>query len=289
MWVVAAVMSAAFAGITAVLSKCGIKRADSDVATAIRTTVVLLFAWIIVFATGAHRTLGDISVKSWIFLVLSGAATGASWICYFKALSVGEVSKVAAVDKSSVVLSVLFAVAIFPDERELWWGKLICLLFIAVGTALIIDIKRGADKSNYVWLVFAALSAVFAAAVSVLAKVGIDDVNSDAATAIRTCVVFVTAWCIVLCRGKIKLVKAVPGREFVFLVLSGVATGASWLCYYYAIRHGQVSVVVPVDKLSILVTVLFSLIVFKEKLPLKAWLGLALLTGGTIAMAVIAI
>lgn len=286
MWIVAAILSAVFAGITAILCKCGIKNANSDVATAIRTSVVLVFAWVIVFATGAHKTLAEISVKSWIFLILSGLATGASWICYFKALSLGEVSKVAAVDKSSVVLSVLFAIIIFPDERNLWWVKLICLAAIAVGTYLMTNIKRGEDKSKILWLIFALLSAVFAAATSLLAKVGIENVNSNAATAIRTCVVLVMAWLIVFFRKEAKFVKELKGKEVVFLVLSGIATGASWLCYYYAIANGQVSVVVPIDKLSILITVFFSLIVFKEKLSVKAWIGLALLTAGTILMAV---
>ena len=286
MWIVAAVLSAVFAGITAILSKCGVKNANSDVATAVRTSVVLAFAWVIVFATGAYKTLAQISVKSWIFLILSGLATGASWICYFKALSLGEVSKVAAVDKSSAVLSVLFAIIIFPDERNLWWVKLICLAAIAVGTFLMTNIKRGEDKSKFVWLIFALLSAVFAAATSLLAKVGIENVNSNAATAIRTCVVLAMAWLIVIFRKETKFVKELKGREIVFLVLSGIATGASWLCYYYAIAKGQVSVVVPVDKLSILITVFFSLIVFKEKLSVKAWIGLALLTAGTILIAV---
>lgn len=286
MWIVAALLSAVFAGITAILCKCGIKNTNSDVATAVRTSVVLVFAWVIVFATGAYKTLAEISVKSWMFLILSGLATGASWICYFKALSLGEVSKVAAVDKSSAVLSVLFAIVIFPDERNLWWVKLICLAAIAVGMFLMTDIKRGEDKSKFVWFIFAILSAVFAAATSILAKVGIENVNSNAATAIRTCVVLIMAWLIVFCRKEVKYVKEVKSKEIVFLVLSGLATGASWLCYYYAIANGQVSVVVPIDKLSILITVFFSLIVFKEKLSVKAWIGLALLTAGTILMAV---
>lgn len=286
MWIAAACLSAVFAGLTAILSKCGIKNTDSDVATAVRTTVVLLFAWIIVFATGAYKTLSDIGVKSWIYLLLSGAATGASWICYFKALSLGEVSKVAAVDKSSVVLSVLFAVIIFPEERTRWWLKLLCLAAIAAGTCLMTDIKRGEDKSKILWLVFALLSAAFAAATSLLAKIGIENVNSNAATAIRTCVVFLMAWLIVFFRGKTKFVKEIKAKEFTFLILSGIATGASWLCYYYAIQQGEVSVVVPIDKLSILITVLFSLIVFREKLCLKAWIGLILLTAGTVLMAV---
>ena len=286
MWIAAAILSAVFAGVTAILSKCGIKNTNSDVATAVRTSVVLVMAWLIVFITGAYTGIASVSVRSWIFLILSGLATGASWICYFKALSLGEVSKVAAVDKSSAILSVLFAIVIFPDERNLWWLKLIFLAVIAAGTYLMIDIKKSEGKSRASWLVFAVLSAVFAAATSLLANVGIENVDSNLATAIRTAVVLVMAWLIVLFRGEIRFVGEIKGNELIFLILSGLATGASWLCYYYAIQQGQVSVVVPIDRLSILVTVLFSLIVFKEKLSAKAWAGLALLTSGTVCMAV---
>ena len=286
MWIAAAILSAVFAGVTAILSKCGIKNTNSDVATAVRTSVVLVMAWLIVFITGAYTGIASVSVRSWIFLILSGLATGASWICYFKALSLGEVSKVAAVDKSSAILSVLFAIVIFPDERNLWWLKLIFLAVIAAGTYLMIDIKKSEGKSRAAWLVFAVLSAVFAAATSLLANVGIENVDSNLATAIRTAVVLVMAWLIVLFRGEIRFVGEIKGNELIFLILSGLATGASWLCYYYAIQQGQVSVVVPIDRLSILVTVLFSLIVFKEKLSVKAWVGLALLTSGTVCMAV---
>ncbi len=286
MWIAAAIFSALFAGITAILSKCGIKNANSDVATAVRTSVVLVMAWAIVLLTGAYAGLAAITARSWVFLILSGAATGASWICYFKALSLGEVSKVAAVDKSSAVLSVLFAIILFPDERGLWWLKLIFLALIAAGTFLMTDIRRGEQKGKLLWLAFAVLSAVFAAATSLLAKIGIENVDSNAATAIRTGVVFALAWLIVVCRGETKYIRELKGKEVAFLILSGIATGASWLCYYYAIQQGQVSVVVPIDRLSILITVLFSLIVFKEKLSAKAWLGLALLTIGTVCMAV---
>lgn len=288
MWVLAAIFSAIFAGITAILSKCGIKNTNSDVATAIRTSVVLVFAWGIVFLTGGYRELPSIGVKSWIFLILSGLATGASWICYFKALSLGEVSKVAAVDKSSTVLSVLLAMILFPTERINWWIKLICLALIAVGTFLMTDIHKGGDKKRLTWLFFALLSALAAAATSLLAKIGIENVNSNLATAIRTCVVFVMAWLIVFARKEGRLVRKVKGKELIFLILSGIATGASWLCYYYAIRQGQVSVVVPIDKMSILITVAFSLIVFKEKLSAKSCVGLALLTVGTLMMTIFA-
>ncbi len=292
MWALAAVLSSVFAGATAILSKCGIKNVPSNLATALRTVVVLVFAWAIVFITGAYRTLGDISTRSIVFLVLSGVATGASWLCYFKALSLGEVSKVAAADKSSVVLSVLFALAIFPEERNGWWIKLLCLCAIAVGTYLMTDIKRAdvnreEQKTKATWLLFAFLSAVFAAFTSVLSKIGIENVNSNAATAIRTGVVLIMAWLIVFFKKETKAFKEIQKKDVLFLVLSGISTGASWLFYYYAIQQGQVSVVVPIDKLSILITVIFSAVIFKEKLSPKSWLGLALLVTGTVLMAVL--
>lgn len=286
MWIIAATLSAVFAGVTAVLSKIGIRDVNSDVATALRTLVVVVLAWVIVFATGVYSQITSISVKSWIFLTLSGLATGASWLCYYKALSDGEVTKVAAVDKSSVILSVVAAILIFPDERNLWYIKLVCLFLIAVGTYCMTDIKNENNDEKKSWLVFAMLSAVFAAATSLLAKIGIENVNSNLATAIRTTVVLVVSWLIVLGRGEIKLVREVKLRETLFLILSGIATGVSWLCYYYAIQKGEVSVVVPVDKLSILITVLFSVTVLKEKMSFKAWLGLALLVIGVVVMAV---
>lgn len=284
-WILAAIGSAVFAGVTAILSKCGIKNVNSNVATAIRTSVVLIFAWIIVLVTGEFAEISKINIKSWVFLILSGLATGASWICYFKALSLDEVSKVAAVDKSSVVLSVLFAIILFPSEQTLWWVKLICLALIAVGTFLMT--QWNGDKKRTSWLIYALLSAMFAAATSLLAKIGIEEVNSNTATAIRTCVVFVFAWLIVIERRELKEVRVVSKKDLCFLVLSGIATGVSWLCYYYAIRYGQVSVVVPIDKMSILITVFFSRFALKEKLSLKAWIGLVLLTLGTVLMAVL--
>lgn len=288
MWIVMAILSAFFAGLTTILSKCGLKHCNSNVATAIRTSVVLLFSWLIVFITGAYQGISKISATSLLFLLLSGVATGISWLCYFKALAVGEASKVAVVDKSSIIFTILFALIVFPEERTLWWVKLLCLTAIAIGTFLMIDIKHAEKNNKIMWLIFAFLSALFAAATSILAKIGIKNVDSSLATAIRTCVVLVMAWLIVLCKKEIKYVKEIKGKEILFLVLSGLATGASWLCYYYAIQKGQVSVVVPIDKLSILITVLFSLLVFKEKLSIKAWIGLFLLTAGTIFMAIFA-
>ncbi len=285
MWIIAAIFSAIFAGLTAIFSKCGVKNCNSNVATSIRTTIVLIFAWIIVFITGSYKELNTIDFKSLLFLILSGIATGASWICYFKALALGEVSRVAVVDKSSIVFSILFAIIIFPEERTFWWIKLVCLCFIAIGTFLMSDIKHG-EKRRPVWLIFALLSAIFASFTSILAKIGIENVNSNLATAIRTCVVFAMSWIIVICRKELKFVKTLKFKEMFFLVFSGIVTGISWLCYYYAIQQGQVSVVVPIDKLSVLITVLFSLIVFKEKISKRAWFGLLLLILGTILITI---
>ncbi len=286
-WILSAIFSSVFAGVTAILSKCGIKNTNSNVATAVRTSVVLLFSWAIVFITGAYRGIVEISVKSWVFLILSGVATGISWLCYFKALSVGEVSKVVAVDKSSVILSVLFAIVLFSDERKLWYIKLGCLFLIGLGTYFMTDIKKDQTGQSLSWLAFAILSSVFAGATSLLAKAGIENVDSNLATAIRTCIVFLFAWVIVVVKKEWKFVKEITKKDALFLVLSGIATGISWLCYYYAIKNGQVSVVVPIDKLSILITVGFSVVVFKEKPSKKSWLGLGLLTVGTVLMTVL--
>lgn len=260
-WVVAAFASAFFAGITSILAKCGIKQTDSDVATAIRTCVVLVFAWAMAGISGSIGTIGSIEPRSWLFLVLSGLATGASWICYFKALSIGNVNKVVPVDKMSTVLAALVAIALFDETSN--------LAVKLVGTAVI---TLGA--------------AVFAALTSVLAKIGIEGVESNLATAIRTCVVLVMAWAIVAAKGKLEQVAHVDRRELTFLATSGIATGASWLLYYYAIAAGQVSVVVQIDKLSIVVSVLFARLAFNEKLSRRSAIGLVLIVLSTAALAI---
>lgn len=286
MWIIAACLSAFFAGLTAILAKCGIKNTDSDTATALRTVVVLLFSWIMVFVSDSLGTITSIEPKSLIFLILSGLATGASWICYFKALSLGDVNKVVPIDKSSTVLSVLLAVVIFGETDNLA-VKLVRTAILTAGIFLMIEKKTDAQKqSGRGWFAYAALSAVFAALTSILAKVGISGVESNLGTAIRTGVVLLMAWCIVFAKGKHKQIKKIGKLEFVFILLSGLATGASWLCYYYAIQNGVVSVVVPIDKLSIAVTVLFSYIVFKEKLSIKSFIGLCLMIIGTLAMTI---
>ena len=284
LWILAAVLSAFFAGLTSILAKCGIKRTDSDLATALRTAVVLAFSWIMVFLVGSQRTLGEIAPTSLLFLVLSGLATGASWIFYFKALSMGDVNKVVPIDKSSTVLTVLLAIICFGETGNLA-AKLIATAVLAAGILLMVEKRKNAKEAEgRAWILYAVLAAVFAALTSILAKVGITGVESNLATAIRTAVVLLMAWIIVLARGKHKGLRTLDRRELLFISLSGLATGASWLCYYYAIDKGLVSVVVPIDKLSIVITVLFSFLVFKEKLSKKALLGLLLMVTGTLLM-----
>ena len=286
MWLIMAALSALFAGLTAILAKCGIKKTDSDVATALRTVVVLLFAWVMVFVVGSAGTVTEISSKSIIFLILSGLATGASWICYFKALSVGDVNKVVPVDKSSTVLTVLLAIILFGETERLA-VKLIGTALLAVGVFLMIEKKKTeAKETKRIWLPYAISSAVFAALTSILGKIGITDVESNLGTAIRTGVVLIMAWLIVFMKGKGSELKKLDRKELVFIALSGIATGASWLCYYYAIQNGVISVVVPIDKLSVVVSVVFSWYVFKEKLSRKALAGLILIVVGTLAMAI---
>lgn len=284
LWIIAAILSAAFAGLTSILAKCGIKKTDSDLATALRTIVVLVFSCLMVFVVGSQSTLAHINPTSLLFLVLSGLATGASWLCYFKALSIGDINKVVPIDKSSTILTVLLAIICFGETTNLLI-KLLATLILAVGIFLMVEKKNSVEKrEGNAYVIYAVLAAVFAALTSILAKVGISGVESNLGTAIRTAVVLVMAWGIVFARGKHKGLSLIDRKELVFISLSGVATGASWLCYYYAIQHGLVSVVVPIDKLSILITVAFSYFVFKEKLSPKAFLGLALMVVSTLLM-----
>ena len=286
MWVLLAFLSALFAGVTSILAKIGIKKTDSSVATAIRTVIVLLFSWLMVWIVGSSDTLASIGGKSFLFLILSGLATGASWLCYFKALSVGDVNKVVPVDKSSAVLSILLAIVIFGETEQLA-VKLTGTLLIAVGTYLMTCRKEnaGAVKDGN-WFPWAAGSAVFAELQSVLAKIGVENVESNLATAIRTTVVLVMAWLVVFCTHKTGEVRHIPKRELLFICLSGIATGASWLCYYRALAMGQASIVIPIDKLSIVVSVAFAYFAFGEKLTKKSAAGLALIVVGTLGMAI---
>lgn len=289
MWVLFAVGSSFFAGITAILAKCGIRKTDSDVATAIRTVVVLLFSWLMVFVTGTWSGITEVDGKTLLFLVLSGLATGASWLCYFHALQKGDINKVVPIDKSSTILTILLAL-IFLHEG-LTPVKGVCVVLIGVGTMLMITRKEDAGEvkqdNGKEWLVYAVLSAVFASLTAILGKIGISGIDSNLGTAIRTTVVIVMAWLMVFLKGKQKELHGIEKKELGFIALSGLATGASWLCYYRALQDGPASVVVPIDKLSILVTIAFSWVVFKEKLTKKAALGLLCILAGTIMMAVL--
>ena len=284
-WILAAIFSAVFAGLTSILAKCGIRKTDSDLATALRTVVVLLFSWVMVFVVGSQSTIASIEPMSLLFLILSGLATGASWICYFKALSMGDINKVVPIDKSSTILTILLAIICFGETSNLV-VKLIATAILAVGIFLMVEKKKTEQKAEgHTYMIYAVFAAVFAALTSILAKVGISGVESNLGTAIRTGVVLLLAWVIVFAKGKHTQLRSIDKKELLFISLSGLATGGSWLCYYYAIQAGDVSVVVPIDKLSILITVAFSYIVFKEKLSKKAMLGLLLMVAGTLLMA----
>ena len=299
MWILFAFGSALFAGLTAILAKCGIRNTDSNVATALRTGVVLVFSWLMVFMVGAQSEIRDISAKVLIFLILSGLSTGISWLCYFKALQIGDINKVTPIDKSSTVITMLLAF-IFLRE-EITWLKFVSMILIGIGTYLMIQKKETKEKAeDKKWLLYAVGSAVFASLTSILGKIGIQDVNSNLSqnrgktgiqdvnsnlgTAIRTAVVLVMAWIVVFVTGKQNTVNNIDRKSWLFLILSGFATGGSWLCYYRALQTGPASVIVPIDKLSILVTVAFSYIVFHEKLSLKSGTGLLLIVAGTLAL-----
>ena len=282
MWLLYAVGSALFAGLTSILAKCGIRKTDSTVATAIRTIVVLIFAWIMVLVVGAQGARLDIPARSFVFLVLSGLATGASWLCYFYALQRGPIDKVVPIDKSSTVMTILLAALLLGESVTLTKG--VGVVLIAVGTFLMIEKKGGVQKEEGGWMLAAFGSAIFAALTSILGKVGITAVESNLGTALRTGVVLVMAWVMVFVQGKQGQMRTVPRNELGFICLSGLATGASWLCYYKALQLGPASLVAPIDKLSILVTVLFSYLVFHEKLSKKALAGLAVLVAGTLVM-----
>ena len=285
MWLLFAIGSAFFAGVTAVLAKCGIRKTDSTVATAIRTIVVLIFAWMMVFVAGSQDQIQAIDRTTLLFLILSGLATGASWLCYFKALKIGDINKVVPIDKSSTVLTILLAFLLLGEPIGLFQG--IGVVLIGAGTFLMIEKKQQEEPRaawGKSWMFYAFGSAIFASLTAILGKVGIQGVESNLGTAIRTGVVLVIAWVMVLVTGKAQEVKQVPQRELVFIYLSGIATGASWLCYYHALQDGPASVVAPIDKLSILVTAAFSYLVFHEKLTRRSGLGLVLIVAGTLAM-----
>ena len=284
MWLFFALGSAFFAGITAVLAKIGIENVNSTLATALRTVVVLAFSWLMVFVVGSQGGIAQISGTTLLFLVLSGLSTGASWLCYFKALQLGNVNKVAPIDKSSTVLTILLAFIFLGEPVSI--PQALGVVGIGVGTLLMIAKKEVEDDKPHskAWLVYAFLSAVFASLTSIFGKIGVENVESNLGTAIRTIVVLVMAWVMVFVTGEQKGIRSIGKKSWVFLFLSGITTGLSWLCYYRALQDGPASVVVPIDKLSILVTIVFSWIVLKEKLTPKAAVGLVLILAGTGAM-----
>ena len=284
MWIVFAFGAALFAGLTSILAKCGIKNTDSNVATALRTIVVLIFSWIMVFISGSQSTLTSINTKTLVFLILSGIATGASWLCYFKALQIGDVNKVTPIDKSSTILTMIMAFILLGEEITLI--KAIAMILIGIGTYLMITKKENVkvEKKNNAWLIYALGSAIFASLTSILGKIGIEGIDSTLGTAIRTIVVLIMAWIVVFVTKKQNTIRNIYKSSWIFLFLSGLATGGSWLCYYRALQTGPASVVVPIDKLSILVTIAFSYIVFKEKLNKKSALGLLLIVMGTLSL-----
>ena len=284
MWLVFAFGSALFAGVTSILAKCGIRQTDSTVATAIRTVVVLAFSWLMVFVVGSQGGIAQISGTTLLFLMLSGLSTGASWLCYFKALQLGDVNKVAPIDKSSTVLTILLAFIFLGEPVSI--PQALGVVGIGVGTLLMIAKKEVEDGKPHskAWLVYAFLSAVFASLTSIFGKIGVENVESNLGTAIRTIVVLVMAWVMVFVTGEQKGIRSIGKKSWMFLFLSGITTGLSWLCYYRALQDGPASVVVPIDKLSILVTIVFSWIVLKEKLTPKAAVGLVLILAGTGAM-----
>ena len=284
MWILYAFGSAFFAGATSILAKIGVKDVDSHVATAIRTIVVLIFSWLMVFIVGSQGTIADISTRTFIFLILSGLATGASWLCYFKALQLGDVNKVVPIDKSSTILTMILAFIFLGENITI--NMIIGMIGIGIGTYLMIQKKEESNKiiRGKSWIVYAVLSAVFASLTSILAKVGIENVESNLGTAIRTIVVLIMALVIVFVTQKQNDVKKIDKRSLIFIILSGIATGGSWLCYYKALQDGLASIVVPIDKLSILFTVLFAYIFLKEKLSKKSVLGLILIVVGTLTL-----
>ena len=284
MWILYAFGSAFFAGATSILAKIGVKDIDSHVATAIRTIVVLIFSWIMVFIVGSQGTIGNISGKTLTFLILSGFATGASWLCYFKALQLCDVNKVVPIDKSSTILTMVLAFIFLGENITI--NMVVGMIGIGIGTYLMIQKKESIEKvvKGKAWLVYALLSAIFASLTSILGKVGIENVESNLGTAIRTIVVLIMAWIIVFATKKQSDVKKIDKKSLLFLILSGIATGASWLCYYKALQDGLASIVVPIDKLSILVTILFAYVFLKEKLSKKSIVGLVLIVVGTLIL-----
>ena len=284
MWLIFAICSAVFAGITSILAKCGLQEVDSTVATAFRTVVAMVFAWIIVLISGSYAQIDSIDADMWIFLILSGLATGASWLCYFKALQLGDVNKVVPVDKSSTVMAIMLAIIFLGETLSI--PGIFGVVLILVGTILMIEKKdvKGMESKGSSWLLFAIGSAVFAALTSILGKIGMEGIDSNLGTAIRTIVVLGMSWIMIYVSHKQSKIHGIKRRDMAFIILSGLATGASWMFFFGALQMGPASVIIPIDKLSILVTIAFSYIVFREKLTKKSAIGLAGVVAGTLLL-----
>lgn len=284
MWIILAFLSALFAGITSILSKIGVKNINSNLATLIRTFVVLIMSWLIVVYIGALEGINNISSKTFLFLILSGIATGASWLCYFRAIQLGNVNQVAVIDKTSTIITILLAFFILKENISI--QGVFGIIVIGFGTYMMTVTKEQfkITSSNNKWIIYAFLSAIFAALTAILGKIGIEDINSNLGTAIRTFVVLIISLGIVVFKGNHREIKFITKKSWIFLILSGIATGASWLCYYAALQIGSASVVVPIDKLSIVITVVFSKVVLKENITKKSWVGLIFIVIGTLLL-----
>lgn len=283
MWIFYAMASSFFAGITAILAKVGIKQIDSSLATALRTIIVLFFSWLMVLITGTYTTLSEITIEIFILLILSGLATGASWLCYFKALQMGDVNKVTPIDKLSTIFTMILAFIFFGESMTSL--KIVCIILIGIGTYLMIEKKKNKNKNiDDKWIIYAFSSAIFASLTSILGKMGIQHIDSTLGTAIRTIVVLMMSWGVVLIQKKDIHIKNIDYRNWLFLILSGITTGLSWLSYYHALQNGPASIVVPIDKLSVVITIVFSCFVLKEKLSYRSLLGLIILVVGTLML-----
>jgi len=288
LWLLFALASAVFAGLTAILIKVGVKEVDSNLATALRTVVVLVFTWALVFVIGSQNTISDISSKTFLFLMFSGLATGASWLCYIKAIQIGNISKVTPIDKSSTVLTIILASILLGETMTLF--TIGGIFIIAAGTYLMIQktpSSKESDVTGKSWIFYACLSAIFAALTAILGKIGIEGVESNLGTAIRTVFVLLMSLLVVLVKPPKHSIKIISNRNWLFIALSGIATGISWMCFYYALQNGPVGIVVPIDKLSIIFTIAFAYFIQKERISFKMLMGLVLIVIGTMSLLVI--
>lgn len=294
LWLILALIAALATSLTTVFAKIGIKDVPSDFATFFRTGIVLVCAAGLCFITGSWNQVPNLTPSNWIFLVLSGLCTGCSWLCYYRALQLSSVNRVAPIDKSSFLLtSILFLIFFFNDVTKGGDPLVIGMLFASMalmlgGTLLMAWPKKEEGRVSKKWIFYAVGSAVFASLVSLFVKIGLQGMSSDLGTFLRTVVVLIFSGAIALARKQTKGLKAVSPKSWVFLTLSGLATGVAWLGEYYALNMEGVNPVAvnAIGKLSILLTMLFSVTVLKERFSWKSLLGLGLLTGGIILIVV---